>query len=89
MPRGQQQHDPKWLFLVKKNQGYKVIAWPWYHLNFFKFSMRAKYGVSFSYASKGIIANAIYIATKELLTQTIVKNKSHNLKVIWSLTLVL
>ena len=34
---------------------------------FLKFSMRAKYGVSFSYASKGR-ANVIGFATKEFLT---------------------
>ena len=32
-----------------------------------KFSMRAKYGVSFSYASKGI-ANVIGFVTNEFLT---------------------
>ena len=54
------------IFSKKKYQGHKVIAWPWNHLIFLKFSMRAKYGVSFSYASKGI-ANAIGLATNEFL----------------------
>ena len=55
---------------------------------FLKFSMRAKYGVSFSYASRGI-ANVKGFATNEFyINLAIFKNKGHNLKVMWSLTLV-
>ena len=66
MPRGLQQHDPKWLFLVKRlrSQGHCMTL---VSFEIFKFRMGAKYRVSFSYASKGIV-NVIGVATKEFLT---------------------
>ena len=51
--------------------------------------MRAKYGVSFSYASKGIYSQCYRFCHKGVFDiNSIFKNKGHNLKVIWTLTLV-